>query len=157
MQSTITFSISILTFSQLDMEADDFFCREQPMLHEPNVFLYQGFKIIVTTFWRWFRTILHLWPRAMKGKRKEKKRYLVVIFGSPKTMTMEVPWGGALHCQVEHHVRYKKNLLFLSCITKMDQNFINFFSWVDIHDIYYILKIHNQIWWSCFFNKTYHF
>ena len=39
----------------------------------------------------------------------------------------------------------KKNLLFLSCITKMDQNFINIFSWVDIHNIYYILKLHNQI------------
>ena len=29
----------------------------------------------------------------------------------------------------------------------MGQSFINFFSWVDTHDIYYILKIHNQIWW----------
>ena len=35
--------------------------------------------------------------------------------------------GGALHCQVEHHVQDKINLLFLSCITKMDQNFIKKF------------------------------
>ena len=35
----------------------------------------------------------------------------------------------------------------------MDQFFINFFSWVDIHDIYYILKIYNQIWWYNF-NKN---
>jgi hypothetical protein len=47
----------------------------------------------------------------------------------------------------------KKNLLFLSCITKMGQNFINFFSWVDIHGIYYIVKIYNQIWWSFFSRK----
>ena len=31
--------------------------------------------------------------------------------------------GVALHCQVEHHVRDKKILLFLSCITNMDQFF----------------------------------
>ena len=40
----------------------------------------------------------------------------------------------------------KRNLLFLSCITKMGQTFINFFSWVDIHGIYYIVKFDNQIW-----------
>jgi len=28
----------------------------------------------------------------------------------------------------------------------MGQNFINFFSWVDIHGIYYIVKNGNQIW-----------
>ena len=48
--------------------------------------------------------------------------------------------GRSLHFQVEHHVRDKKNLLFLSCITDIDQYFINFISQVDIHDIYYILK-----------------
>ena len=42
----------------------------------------------------------------------------------------------------------KKNLLFLSCTTKMGQNFINFFSWVDIHGIYYMVKVDNQMWWS---------
>ena len=47
----------------------------------------------------------------------------------------------------------QKNLLFLSCITKMDQNFINFFSWLDLHNIYYILKIHNQIWSVVFLIK----
>ena len=55
----------------------------------------------------------------------------------------KLPDEGALHCQVEHHVRDQKNLFFLSCITKMGQNFINFFSWVDIHGIYYIVKIGN--------------
>ena len=64
--------------------------------------------------------------------------------------------GSPLHCQVEHHVR-DKNFFFLSCITKMGQNFNNFFSWGDIHGIYYILKIHNQIWWYVFLIKTYRF
>jgi hypothetical protein len=41
---------------------------------------------------------------------------------------INMPTGGALHCQVEHHVRDKKNLFSLSCITKMGQNFINVFS-----------------------------
>ena len=27
----------------------------------------------------------------------------------------------------------------------MDKKFIKYFSWVDVHDIYYILKINNQI------------
>ena len=40
----------------------------------------------------------------------------------------------------------QKNLLFLNCITKMGQNFINVFSWVDLHNIYYIGKMGNQIW-----------
>jgi hypothetical protein len=44
----------------------------------------------------------------------------------------------------------QKNLFFLSCITKMGQNFINCFSWVDIHGIYYLPKIRNQIWWYFF-------
>ena len=66
------------------------------------------------------------------------------------TCTNSPGGGGALHCKVEHHERDKTNLFFLSCITKMDQNFIMVFSWVDINDIYYILKIHNQIWWSAF-------
>ena len=58
--------------------------------------------------------------------------------------------GGALFCQVENHVRTKKNLLFLSCITKMGQTFIKKNSWVDIHGIYYIVETDNQIWWSFF-------
>ena len=44
----------------------------------------------------------------------------------------------------------KKNLLLVICITKMGQNFINFFSWVDIHGIYYIVENNNQ---NCFFKK----
>ena len=36
--------------------------------------------------------------------------------------------GGALHCQVEHHVQPKKNLLLVSCITKMSDTFGNLFS-----------------------------
>ena len=47
----------------------------------------------------------------------------------------------------------QKNLFFLSCITKMDQDFINVFSWVDIYNIYYILKIHDQIWRFVFLIK----
>ena len=35
----------------------------------------------------------------------------------------------------------------------MDQIFL-FFSWVDIHKSYYILEIHNQIWWFVLFNKN---
>ena len=52
--------------------------------------------------------------------------------------------GGALHCQVEHHVRDKKNPFFLSCITKMGQNFMNFFSRVDVYGIYYNVQSGNQ-------------
>ena len=37
-----------------------------------------------------------------------------------------------------------KNLLLVSCITKMGQNCLNFFSRVDIHGIYYIVKKSNQ-------------
>ena len=33
----------------------------------------------------------------------------------------------------------------------MGQNSINFFSWVYIHGIYYIVKNGNQIWWFVFF------
>ena len=36
---------------------------------------------------------------------------------------------------------YKTYLLFLSCITKMGQNFINSFSRVDIHHVYYMVKM----------------
>ena len=61
--------------------------------------------------------------------------------------------GGALHCQVEHHVRDKKKILFLNCITKMGQNFIKFLPWVDVHNIYYIGRNGNQIWWSIFLIK----
>jgi hypothetical protein len=32
--------------------------------------------------------------------------------------------GGPLQCQVEHHVRRKKNPLLVSCITKMGQLFL---------------------------------
>ena len=32
----------------------------------------------------------------------------------------------------------------------MDQTFNKFFSWVDIHGIYYIVETDNQIWWFCF-------
>ena len=35
----------------------------------------------------------------------------------------------------------------------MGHNFIDFFSWVDIHGIYYIVKFSNQIWWFVFFIK----
>ena len=51
----------------------------------------------------------------------------------------------------------KKNLHFLSCITKTGQIFINLFSWVDIHNIYYIIKTGNQIYWCLFSFKPYHF
>ena len=35
----------------------------------------------------------------------------------------------------------------------MGQNFINFFSWVDIHGIYYIVRNGNQNWGSNFLKK----
>ena len=41
----------------------------------------------------------------------------------------------------------QKYLFFLSCISKTGKTFINYFSWVDIHNIYYIVKICNQILW----------
>ena len=47
--------------------------------------------------------------------------------------------GGALHCQVEHHVRdnFSFSFSFLSCITKMGQNFMIFFvsryTWYLLH------------------------
>ena len=54
------------------------------------------------------------------------------------------PRGGHSIVKVEHRVQDKKNKI-LSCITKMDQFFINCFSCVDIHNIYYMLKIPNKI------------
>ena len=42
------------------------------------------------------------------------------------------------------------NIFFLSCNIKVDHTFINKNSWVYIHDICYILKIHNKIWWFVF-------
>jgi hypothetical protein len=47
----------------------------------------------------------------------------------------------------------KKNLLLVICITKTSQNFINFFSWVDIHGTYYIVENDNQIWGFVFLIK----
>ena len=44
----------------------------------------------------------------------------------------------------------EKKLHFLNYITKMGQNFIKFLLGVDIHGIYYIVEINNQIWWSFF-------
>ena len=35
----------------------------------------------------------------------------------------------------------------------MGQNFIIFFSWVDIHSIYYKVGNINQIWWFVYFIK----
>ena len=47
----------------------------------------------------------------------------------------------------------KKRILLLSWITKMGQNFIVFFPWVDIHGIYYTIKNGNQNWGSIFLIK----
>ena len=47
----------------------------------------------------------------------------------------------------------QKKSIFSKLHHKMNQLFINFFSWVDIHNIYYILKFHNQIRRSVVFNK----
>ena len=46
----------------------------------------------------------------------------------------------------------QNNLLLVSCITKMG-HFLIFFSWVDIHGIYYIVKNGNQNWGSIFLIK----
>ena len=47
----------------------------------------------------------------------------------------------------------KKNLIFGNLHHQMGQNFINFFSWVDIHGIYDIVENDNQNWKSLFFIK----
>ena len=65
--------------------------------------------------------------------------------------------GGSLHCQVEHHMRDQKKQKKTKLHHKNGLIFyLYFFSRVDIHDIYYIQKIHNQTW-LFFFNETYHF
>ena len=61
--------------------------------------------------------------------------------------------GGSVHCQVEHHVPPNKIYFMVICITKMGWYFINFFSWVDIHRIYYIVKNGNQNWGCIFLIK----
>ena len=45
----------------------------------------------------------------------------------PTSISQNYPSGRSLHCQVENHVQTTKYVLFLSCITKMGQNFIIFF------------------------------
>ena len=47
----------------------------------------------------------------------------------------------------------EKNLIFGNVHHQMGQNFINFFSWVDIHGIYDIVENDNQNWKSLFFIK----
>jgi hypothetical protein len=47
----------------------------------------------------------------------------------------------------------KTNLLLVICITKMSQNFIKCFSWVDIHGTCYIVENHNQTWGFVFLIK----
>ena len=47
----------------------------------------------------------------------------------------------------------KKNLIFGNLHHQMGQNFVNFFSWVDIHGIYDIVENDNQNWKSLFFIK----
>ena len=60
--------------------------------------------------------------------------------------------GRSFHCQVEHHVRdFIFYFYFFSKLHhKKWSKFYQFFSWVDIHNIYCILKFHNQNWWSMF-------
>ena len=65
-----------------------------------------------------------------------------------KPLKTHLPTEGSLHYQVEYHVRLKKKFkkkLLVSSISRTGQNFINCFSWVGIHGIYYILKMGNQI------------
>jgi hypothetical protein len=47
----------------------------------------------------------------------------------------------------------KKNLMEGNLHHQMGQNFINFFSWVDIHGIYDIVENDNQNWKCLFFIK----
>ena len=63
---------------------------------------------------------------------------------------------GGVHSTLKLNTTCKQErTVFLSCVTKMGQNCINFYSWGDIHGIYYIVKNGNQIWWSlCFIKKT---
>ena len=62
--------------------------------------------------------------------------------------------GGGGHTIVKLNTTCgQKNLLLIICITKKVQNFIGFFSWVDIHDIYYIVKNGNQKWGPMFLIK----
>ena len=46
----------------------------------------------------------------------------------------------------------QKNILFLICITKMGQHFINVFPWVYMHNLLHRKSV-NQIWWSGFLIK----
>ena len=50
--------------------------------------------------------------------------------------------GGAHHCQVEHHVQLKK--MYIYFLHKASPKWVKFlsvfFSWVDIHNIYYIVR-----------------
>ena len=79
-------------------------------------------------------------------KERERERESNTFLSVPKTrgVTPLSSWEPCAN---------KKNLLFLSCITKIGQNFIDCFSWVDIHGIYYIVKFDNQTWCSFFSRK----
>ena len=69
------------------------------------------------------------------------------------SMTLEYVTGRSI---VKLKAMCKQDFFFLSCITKMSQTFMIFFSSVDLHNIYYIVKMINQIWWF-FEDKTYGF
>ena len=71
------------------------------------------------------------------------------LLSSPKWTLREVLGGFTLLWRWTPHAIKKT-----TCYIKHHQNesyFINFFSLVDIHGIYYIVKNGNQIWWFMFF------
>ena len=66
-----------------------------------------------------------------------------------------ISWSRLLHREViplssrTPRARRKKST-FSKLHHKIGSKFYEFFSWVDIHNNYYTLEIHNQIWWSVF-------
>ena len=71
----------------------------------------------------------------------------LIIFQYIKHVITHEHMGGG-HSIIKLNTMCGQKFFFLaSCITKMGQSFMNFLLWVDIHDIYYIVKddFHAQI------------
>ena len=83
--------------------------------------------------------------------------YLTIIFflHDYQHERNESTTGRSLHYQVEHHVQ-QKQIYFDKLHHQIGSKLSKKNSWVDIHDVYYILKNGNQSW-GFYFNKTYRF
>ena len=98
-----------------------------------------------TAEWKFWRQATNPKPQAIKAPGTPSLQLCIIM--------NKLHGGGVTPLSSWTPRAAKKNLLLVICITKMGQNFINFFSWVDIHDIYYIVKTGNQNWGSMFFIK----